>query len=407
MRDTDADLIPKGSRMAWPGLFLFAALLLAPVCSRAHRVSSVSLLAYLDSKERSYRLDLAMEVVPSEDPAENDRISPEDAAREFAGFLKILFDEKEQKPEMKIHLESTSDAETPPELRRQQVMTELKGPIPDGAGDFLLYLDPRCPMAVVMVAMVDGDLGARRMQVILSGEYSRPIPVGSIVEGDPFEAEQPPTAAKSAAASESGSDVAAAGRSPSPDGPSGSAPAPAAGGLRLGWRAFFRESLLPSFLAVGMLLLTLGRTSVLWQAGCLLGASGLVSVGAAFSLLPAPEWAAPVLALLVAAIALEALWHRHVRFWRYPLVLGAGAALGLFLAGTGAHRVLFATPETGPVDIVLFLLGTQSAFAAVVLGAASVLLPLSRFESYRKAIVAPLAVLIGGGSLFLTVERFL
>ncbi len=126
-----------------------------------------------------------MEVVPSEDPAVNDQVSPEDAAREFAAYLNVMFDEAQQKPEMEISIEETSDQDTPEELRRRQVLTKLRGKIPDGAKEFLLYLDPRCPMAVVMVVVKDQQ-PSRRMQVILAGEYSRPVSVLPVQEGDPF-----------------------------------------------------------------------------------------------------------------------------------------------------------------------------------------------------------------------------
>src|SRR5690606_19091248 len=105
--------------------------------------SSVSLVSRLDTKERTYVLEAAMEVVPSEDAAQNDQISPEDAAREFSSYLVVMFDRAEQEPTMEIAVEETSDADTPPELRRQQVITTLSGKIPEGAGEFLLYLDPR------------------------------------------------------------------------------------------------------------------------------------------------------------------------------------------------------------------------------------------------------------------------
>ena len=76
----------------------------------AHKVSSVSLITHLDTEEGSYLLDAAMAVIPSEEQALNDQISPEDAARQFAEeYLVILFDELEQTPELTIERINTSD----------------------------------------------------------------------------------------------------------------------------------------------------------------------------------------------------------------------------------------------------------------------------------------------------------
>ncbi len=372
-----------------------AALLCAgailPDTALAHRVTSVSLLANLDSRERTYQLDAAMEVMPSEEASVNEQISPEDAAREFAGYLSLLFDQAEETPEMTVHLEAASDEDTPPELRRQQVMIRLSGKIPEGAKEFLLYLDPRCPMAVVMVAQQNDD-PSRRMQVILSGEYSRPIHVGPLAEGDPFE--NPGAAPAASVPTEKKVEERERGAGPS-------------GPFRLGWQAFFHGSVLPAFLVLATFLLTLGRTSVLRQAGVLLAGCGIVAALAAFSLVKPQGGSESVLAVLVAILAGEALVHRHVRWWRYPLILLAAVALGLFLAGTPSFRLFVAAGLPGLGRVSLLLLGIVSGFVLVGLALAALLLPLSRFESYRKWVVTPLAVLVVGGALYVAVSRFL
>lgn len=361
--------------------------------AQAHRVSSVSLISYLNTKDRTYTLDAAMEVVPSEDPAVNDQVSPEDAAREFASYLIVMFDKAEQKPEMEISVQETSDQDTPEELRRRQVLTKLKGKIPDGAKEFLLYLDPRCPMAVVMVVVKD-DQPSRRMQVILAGEYSRPVSVLPVEEGDPF------TKGMDGAA-ESPSPAAAAKESvPEKEiGP--------VGAFVSGWRAFLHESVLPALLIIAMLLLTLGRTSVLWQAGMLLLAQGLAVSLAAWGMVPAPAWVWTGLAAVATLVAIEALLHHQVRPWRYPLIAAGGIFLGLALIDTSAYRELIAGADLGTGRLILFLLGTEAAFFLVALVAAANLLSLSRFDWYRKSVVTPLAVIAAGYGLFTIVERFL
>jgi hypothetical protein len=363
--------------------------------AHAHRVSSVSLISYLNTKDRTYTLDAAMEVVPSEDPAVNDQISPEDAAREFAGYLIVMFDQSEQKPEMEISVQETSDQDTPEELRRRQVLTKLKGKIPDGTKEFLLYLDPRCPMAVVMVVVKD-DQPSRRMQVILAGEYSRPVSVLPVEEGDPFT---------------KGTEGAAATATVAPA-PTATESVPAenvgpVGAFASGWRAFLHESALPAILVIAMMLLTLGRTSVLWQAGTLLLAQGLAVSLAAWGLVPAPAWVWMGLAAVASLVAIEALLHHQVKPWRYPLIAAGGIFLGLALIDTSAYRELIAGADLGTGRLILFLLGTEAAFFLVALVAAANLLSLSRFDWYRKSVVTPLAVIAAGYGLFTIVERFL
>jgi len=372
-------------------LALFGFGILSP--AHAHRVSSVSLISYLNTKDRTYTLDAAMEVVPSEDPAVNDQISPEDAAREFAGYLIVMFDQAEQKPEMEISVEETSDENTPEELRRRQVLTKLKGKIPDGTKEFLLYLDPSCPMAVVMVVVKD-DQPSRRMQVILAGEYSRPVSVLPVEEGDPFTKET-----EGAAAVPAMSTAAPEGGAEEKVGP--------VGAFASGWRAFLHESALPAVLVIAMLLLTLGRTSVVWQAGTLLLAQGLAVSLAAWGLVPTPAWVWMGLAAVVSLVAIEALLHHQVKPWRYPLIAVGGIFLGLAMIDTSAHRELIAGADLGTGRLILFLLGTEAAFLLVALVAAANLLSLSRYEWYRKSVVTPLAVLAAGYGLFTIVERFL
>jgi hypothetical protein len=341
----------------------------------------------LDTKAATYVLDAAMEVVPSEDPAANAEISPEDAAREFAGYLFVMFDEAEQKPELSVAVEETSDAETPPELRRQQVVTTFKGKIPEGAKDFLLYLDPRCPMAVVMVVIKD-ELPSRRMQVILAGEYSRPVSVAPLAEGDPFLEGAAAPAATVAPVEE---DVSK--KSPSAFGE--------------GFRALFHESLLPVLLVAGLLLLTLGRNSVVVQVAILMVTHGVFLALAAWSLVPISEWSTLFLALLTAIIAGEALFHHRLRFWRYPLLVLAGLALAGTMAGGAGFRGVFADQNAGIGRVVAFLAGTETAILLTILVAAAVLLPLSRFAWYRKSVVTPLAVGIAGYAIFMIVELVL
>ena len=379
--------------------FLLWIGILASPSAHAHRVSSVSLISYLNTDDLTYTLDAAMEVVPSEDPAVNDQISPEDAAREFASYLVVMFDQAEQKPEMEISVEETSDENTPEELRRRQVLTKLKGKIPEGAKEFLLYLDPRCPMAVVMVVVKD-EQPSRRMQVILAGEYSRPVNVLPIEEGDPF----------AAGAKAEGSPAPKEADAVSPDKPSGQVRAAAArssGGFVAGWRSFFAASILPSCLVLAVLLISLERRPSLWQAALLLAGTGLAVSLVLWALLPAVSWAIRALALSVAILAIEATLHEKVKPWRFGLAAVGGVFLGLFLAGTGPAREWLAGSEPLLGQGIGFVLGAEVAAIVVLLGMAAVLLVLSRFTCYRKAVVLPLSVLLAGYAIFAAIEVWL
>lgn len=388
-------------------------LVLAAGSAQAHRVTSASLAVNIDTKASTYLLDAAMEVVPSEDAAVNEQISPEDAAREFAAYLNVLFDESQQKPELAISVEETSDADTPPELRRQQVLTRFSGKIPDGAKEFLLYLDPRCPMAVVMVVIKDQQ-PSRRMQVILAGEYSRPVSVAPVVEQDPFTegAAAPAVGAPAAGAPVAGAPVAATPKAAAPaeeTKPTAVAtttptPEKATSPLAAGFRAFFQDSLLPVVLVAGVLLLTLGRETVFFQMACLLVTLGLSLALSAWSLVPVPDWAPTVLAGLTAGIAGEALFHRRVRAWRYPLLVLAGLALGATLAAGSLYRGVFGGSDPATGRVIAFLTGVEAAFLLTGLAAAAMLLPLSRFAWYRKSVVTPVAVGIVGYAIFRIVE---
>jgi len=379
------------------------ALALVPGLVQGHRVSSVSLISYLNTEKGSYVLDVAMEVVPSEERELNEEISPEDAAREFAReYLTVMFDKEDQEPEMSIEIVDSSDEETPEELRRQQVLTKLSGDIPEGAKEFLLYLDPRCPMAVVMVVIKDAQ-PSRRMQVILAGEYSRPVSVAPVVEGDPFAGESagdpPPAAGAVEAVAVAEADPLLAGESSSSGG--------TASALVAGWRSFFQESSLPWLLTIGLFLLTLGRKSVCLQVAALLVSQSLVIALGAWRLIPVPSWSPTALSVVIVVICGEALFHRHMRIWRLPLVIAGGLLSGALVAGSDSFAAIFGTVGARRGEVLSFLFGTEGALVLVALVTAATLLPLSRFAWYRRAVVEPLAVVLIGFAIFSSVEKYL
>ncbi len=365
-----------------------------PMAAFAHKVSSVSLISYFDTKEGTYLLDAAMEVIPSEEQALNDQISPKDAAREFAeGYLFVMFDEVEQSPKVDINIITASDEDTPDSLQQQEVVVKMSGDIPVGAKNFMMYLDPTSPMAVVMVVVKDKQ-PSRRMQVILAGEYSRQVNVEPLVKGDPFENPSgnlpKPEEQKASSTDEGEIDTSDRGEGDS-----------IAGAFFAGWNGILGGTLLLILMPIGLFLLTTSVRPLIYQvAAVLIGQSLAVSLaawGIAIAGLPIVQ----ILGAILAVICFEAIFHQRLGWWRLPLLLFAGVLSGSILAGTGEFLRLFSDPTNMGVDDALaYVTGAELAILVTVLIAALVFLMLSRFDWYRKSVVQPLAVLIGGYGIF-------
>lgn len=352
----------------------------------AHKVSSVSLISRLEVEKGTYLLDAAMEVVPSDDDLLNDQIPPEEAARQFAeDFLVVMFDQIEESPELEISIETASDENTPEELQRKQVLVEMSGSIPASAKEFLLYLDPTCPMAVVMVVIKD-DKPSRRMQVILPGEFSRPVNIQPIVEGDPFmeTVEEEPPAEELAEPERSGSVIAA------------------------GFSAFWQVSLLPLALIASLFLLTTARKAVFIQIAALMIGLSLALALSAWGLISNRSWIVPATALLLVILSGESLFRHEFHVWRIFASFFAGAGIGIILASSTFFRL--AVPTMGTVEnssLIGFVFGAELALILCGLVAASFFLTMGRFDWYRKTLVTPVAVLLVAFGIFKAVEMFL
>ena len=169
-------------------LLCFTAVLaiLSPVAD-AHKVSAVSVVTEIDTKKRTCKVELAMEVEPTGDPSIDDLISPEQAATTFATEALIVYfdDEPIDAGEPDIRTIDESDEATPEDLRRKKVVATVMRKIPDEAENFLLYVDENTEAAVVMVVIKD-EKPARRLQVLYPGEFSNPVNVEPVADGDPF-----------------------------------------------------------------------------------------------------------------------------------------------------------------------------------------------------------------------------
>lgn len=368
---------------------LLGALFFGSKTLLAHEVSSVSLISHLDTKEGTYLLDAAMEVIPSDDDFLNEQIPPEEAAREFAEeYLVTLFDEAEQTPELEISIESASDENTPVELQRKQVLVKMSGKFPEAAEEFLLYLEPTCPMAVVMVVIKD-EKPSRRMQVILPGEFSRPVNILPVLEGDPFVAGEPVKEKKE-------EEVEAA---PEEERESG---------FVSGWRSFWTVSFLPLALVLSLFLMTTGRKPVFIQFACFMIGLSLALSTVLWQILPAPAWIGMGSALLLVILAGECLLHSRFRAWRYPLGFAAGLGAGALIAKEILRTSPDFTGETQNVgSMISVVVGAELALISAAVVAAAVFLTMGRFDWYRKSVVTPVAVVLVAVGVFQLIEPLL
>jgi len=360
--------------------------------SWAHKVSSVSAIVNIDTKAQTYELNAAMDVERSEDEALNDEISPEEAARTFAeDYLVIQFDGKDQEPELKIDTLTASDEDTPEELQRQQIMTTLTGPIPKGAKEFLMYLDPTCPMAVVMVIIKDKK-PARRMQVVLAGEFSRPVNVEPVVDGDPFTKNDEEKNEATADAI-----IAAATENASQTGPGETGVSM----IREGWKNYGERWLLYLAAIVAVLVVSLSLKPAAYRIGTLFLGQSLGFSLAAFNIVAAPSWLLPAIGVGLILLALSALIRRPFHGVRIGLIFVVGIAQGAYLTQRIPFRRIFeATPAIDLSDLIQFYLGMGVAQVVAVVLASLLLILASRKSGFRNKVVTVLIALISGYGLY-------
>ncbi|MEQ1843777.1 MAG: hypothetical protein ABL994_25520, partial [Verrucomicrobiales bacterium] len=172
------------------GLALF--LLVCPKLAEAHQISAVGSKASFD-RDGTYRFDLSLDVTGSPDPAQDQLISPEQAALDYMkNALAFQFDDVTFHPEfgpLQV-IERKDPYEQQGDL--VQLHTEATGKIPPGATSFRVRLSSETDVALVMVVSKDG-ITQRRAQTMFAGEVSRPVDLSfvgqKIVPGDPFLAE--------------------------------------------------------------------------------------------------------------------------------------------------------------------------------------------------------------------------
>lgn len=381
----------------------------------AHKVSHVSVGASFETQARTFSIEMAMEVDPTDDAALNAQISPEQAATTFATeVLSLYFGDTELNvaPEIRV-IEPEPEDIDPNFPDRTRLVATLAGGIPEEADYFTLHLSEDNEAAAIMIHFVDGEAG-RRAEVLYPGEFSNPIYLRKTVKADPFSAnteaddssaENMPPSAKDSAKSQSGdgssehatnddndnadADADAGNSQPAPTSP-----------FVIGFREVlprnypFLTCLLVLFFFNRRPRLLIIQTVVLAVAtgsAIAVAFSGLIDLGEKTQLLP-------LFALLgTALLALENLFTNQLRWWR-PLVIAlTGLAFGFWIGALSTE--LNVGPESTS-GLTMYLFGVN---AAIVTSIAILYVAMAGFRErpwYRKSLAFPASLIALGLTLF-------
>ncbi len=348
----------------------------------AHKVTTVSVVTDIDTKARTYAVNLAMEVEPTGDPEIDEATTPEEAAREFAKTALIIYFDQQEIKDSKVESEilTTSDEDTPEELKRTTANVILSGKIPEDAENFLLYVNEDTEASVVMVYRKDGKPG-RRLQVLYPGDFSRPNNVRPVVEGDPFEIAEKEKQAK-AKSSESPKPTETTKESPS-----------FSKGLKSGFSTILPDGTIHWVFLIGLLLLSLRMQPIITQVAAFVISHSLGLALAAFEVVSAPASVCiTVMALGLVYIGLENMVIHSLKPWRSPLVFVIGLFHGFYF------NAALENVEIGA--LIGFNLGIEIAVIVVLMIALIVLNILFKQDWYRKVVVIPLSALLVGAGFY-------
>ena len=371
------------------------------VSAWAHKVSAVSVVADFNTRDRSFKVELAMDVDPSGDPTIDDQIPPEEAARTFATeSLVIFFDNESVAPEPEIRVLTASDEETPAELQRKKVIGTLKGTYPEDAEHFLLQIDESTEAAVVMVTIKD-EKPSRRLQVLYPGEFSNPFDLAPVAENT--------KAGKGAGETEPAS--------PDPDSDPDTPGTPAEDVDPLqpeappGMGSWIKRgfvAVLPSGIdfwafMLAMFALSLRSKPLGWQLALYTSAHSLALALAAFQLINLPTTlVVAVVAISPLALAIDNLFHQKLLPWRGVLVFAFGLFHGMAFASIlweGNPRISTLLPA-----LVGFNLGIECAQFLILALASLIAVWLYQKPWFRPRFVHPLCVVLAGISVYRLVE---
>jgi hypothetical protein len=297
------------------------------------------------------------------------------------------------------------------------VIGALRGSIPGTAENFLVHVSENTEAAVVMVVIKDGK-PARRLQVLYPGEFSNPVSVLRMIEGDPF---QGTTGKKEEAAGEPAgkiprddpvADREATGQvdagkpRASPGRENAVRRAPLAESLRSGARAMLAEGLDLWLFGFAIILLSVKPGPVIQQM-----VPWLVAQALGFSLAktgwvnPSLEVTGQWVAFGAAILAIDNLFSENARLHRSIAVVMFGFFQGMVLARL--YSLNSGLEKEGWVALAGWLGGAEAAVAGLVLLLWLVLGPLAPKRWFRDRVRTPVCVLIAGISVFRGLEFFL
>jgi len=372
--------------------FFYLLILFFAGSARAHKVTTVSVVTDIDTKKQTYAVNLAMEVESSGDAEADEQISPEQAARNFTQeALVIYFDKAEVKEhDVKSEIITTSDEDTPEELKRMTATVILSGKIPEGSENFLLYVDESTEASVVMVYRKDGK-PSRRMQVLYPGDFSRPNNILPIETGDPFEKAEEE---KIAATNEK------LGVLDSSSAPNGVKTLGFMDNLKNGIATVFPNGTVHWVFVIGFLLLNLRMRPITVQVGAFVIAHSLGLALSVFEIATVAESISLVIVGLgVLYVGLENLIFTTLKPWRPVAIF----VVGLF------HGFMFSTHYSGRgiSDLIGFNFGIEIAIIAILMVGLIVLNILFKQEWYRNVIVLPASGLLVAAGLYWACLPFL
>lgn len=361
---------------------------LLPGDARAHKVTAVSAVARIDTQGRTYQLEMAMGVEPSETVVQNEQLPPETAARNFAEqSIQVYFDDQIAKPGIEVTTVQP-DKEAPPEMQRLSVITTLSGSLPPEAEHFMIRVAETTEISVVLLVIKDGK-EARRLEVMLPGEFSRPQSLRPVIEGSPFDA---------APASAPAPPVKAA----------GTEPPRSAGGTESGTPDSFLIRGLGFLQTSGWLVLCFGLCFLLANGSgrTLLGQAGIFLLGllATFfwtthsggsdypaSLSPLARRLAPAGLLW---LSVEVLFHPGMTRWRLPLIFGFSLMVGLVLGDS--FRLL----PSPPPHHLAFLGGILLGFLVFLAAGFFLARPWRHRPWFHSRFVTPLCLALAGFAIY-------
>ncbi|NNE90431.1 MAG: hypothetical protein HKN23_02185 [Verrucomicrobiales bacterium] len=358
-------------------LFLLAA---APVF--AHKVTAVSGLTDLETKEGTYRVELKMEVQPTGDPNIDDQISPEQAAQTFAEEVVVIyFDDSEQKPKIDTRVESMSDDQTPVELQRKAVFVGLSGKIPEGAGAFMLYVRETTDVSVIMLIRKDGK-AERRFQVLYPGDFGRPVAL-----------EESGETAPEAGETESGEEAAEAGP---------------IDWVKTGFLIVLPDGTIHWIFAVSLLLLTLKLRPVIRQVAVFVVAHSLGLALVAFQVVDvALESSIVMMGLGIAYVGVETMMTENLKPWRLPALGVFGLFHGFALGKSPSFEAMLVAAGEDLAPTIGAGIGIELAFVVVWVAGLFVLRILTRQDWFRKQFVQPACAILTGAGLYWSISPFL